>query len=203
MTWLRDVLVDLADESPKVDLAELAVAGHRRRRRTALTLTASRRPWRWARGRGVTLPGLPRRPHGHAAARRHGARPARRQGGVAQQRVPDTLQARRPERQARLQRRRVAGGHPHRHDLPGAAGARQHHQGAARTRRDQPGRAHARLLQPSGPGACGPRPDERIRGDLPVTVKEERIGVGSMLVISDDGRYVVFDPREGARSPGY
>ncbi|MFF5247724.1 hypothetical protein ACFY3V_25850 [Streptosporangium sp. NPDC000095] len=35
-----------------------------------------------------------------------------------------------------------------------------------------------------------------------VTVKEERIGVGSMLVVSDDGRHVVFDPREGSKDPG-
>ncbi|MEU4410655.1 hypothetical protein AB0F88_39640 [Streptosporangium sp. NPDC023963] len=35
-----------------------------------------------------------------------------------------------------------------------------------------------------------------------VTVKEERIGVGSMLVVSDDGRHVLFDPREGSKEPG-
>ncbi|MER7132394.1 hypothetical protein [Streptosporangium saharense] len=36
----------------------------------------------------------------------------------------------------------------------------------------------------------------------PVTVKESRIGPGSTLALSDDGRYVVFDPREGSRDPG-
>ncbi|MFD0885865.1 hypothetical protein ACFQ08_15050 [Streptosporangium algeriense] len=36
----------------------------------------------------------------------------------------------------------------------------------------------------------------------PATVKESRIGVGSMLVLSDDGRHVVFDPREGTKDPG-
>ncbi len=36
----------------------------------------------------------------------------------------------------------------------------------------------------------------------PVRVEEERIGIGSMLVVSDDGRYVVFDPREGTKDPG-
>ncbi|MFF0575343.1 hypothetical protein [Streptosporangium saharense] len=36
----------------------------------------------------------------------------------------------------------------------------------------------------------------------PVTVKESRIGPGSTLVLSDDGRYVVFDPREGSKDPG-
>ncbi|MEU1733380.1 hypothetical protein [Streptosporangium sp. NPDC020145] len=36
----------------------------------------------------------------------------------------------------------------------------------------------------------------------PVTVKESQIGAGSMLVLSDDGRHVVFDPREGTKKPG-
>ncbi|MFI7452531.1 hypothetical protein ACIBQX_33905 [Nonomuraea sp. NPDC049714] len=36
----------------------------------------------------------------------------------------------------------------------------------------------------------------------PVAVKEERIGIGSMLALSDDGRYVIFDPREGTKDPG-
>ncbi|MEV4094450.1 hypothetical protein [Streptosporangium saharense] len=36
----------------------------------------------------------------------------------------------------------------------------------------------------------------------PVTVKESRIGPGSTLALSDDGRYVVFDPREGSKDPG-
>ncbi|MGI5287836.1 hypothetical protein ACQEVF_31480 [Nonomuraea polychroma] len=36
----------------------------------------------------------------------------------------------------------------------------------------------------------------------PVAVKEGRIGVGAMLAVSDDGRYVAFDPREGSKEPG-
>lgn len=36
----------------------------------------------------------------------------------------------------------------------------------------------------------------------PVGVKEDRIGPGSMLALSDDGRYVIFDPREGTKDPG-
>ncbi|MDP9869078.1 MULTISPECIES: hypothetical protein [Streptosporangium] len=41
MTWLRNVLVDLADESPQVDLAERTIATHDRRRRTVLSLLAA------------------------------------------------------------------------------------------------------------------------------------------------------------------
>ncbi|MFC7592025.1 hypothetical protein ACFQYP_56145 [Nonomuraea antimicrobica] len=35
-----------------------------------------------------------------------------------------------------------------------------------------------------------------------VAVPEERIDIGSMLALSDDGRYVFFDPREGSKDPG-
>ncbi|MEU7892920.1 hypothetical protein AB0B45_08640 [Nonomuraea sp. NPDC049152] len=41
MTWLRDVLVDLANDSPQVDLAERTIATHDRRRRTAVSLLAA------------------------------------------------------------------------------------------------------------------------------------------------------------------
>ncbi|MER5644588.1 hypothetical protein [Streptosporangium sp. NPDC002524] len=41
MTWLRDVLVDLADDSPQVDLAERTIATHGRRRRTVISLLAA------------------------------------------------------------------------------------------------------------------------------------------------------------------
>ncbi|GAA4518749.1 MULTISPECIES: hypothetical protein [Nonomuraea] len=41
MTWLRDVLVDLADDSPQVDLAERTIAAHHRRRRTVVSLLAA------------------------------------------------------------------------------------------------------------------------------------------------------------------
>ncbi|SEG61096.1 hypothetical protein SAMN05444920_103455 [Nonomuraea solani] len=41
MTWLRDVLVDLADDSPEVDLAERTIMTYDRRRRTAISLVAA------------------------------------------------------------------------------------------------------------------------------------------------------------------
>ncbi|MCA2230232.1 hypothetical protein [Nonomuraea aurantiaca] len=41
MTWLRDVLVDLADESPQVDLAERTIATRDHKRRTAISLLAA------------------------------------------------------------------------------------------------------------------------------------------------------------------
>ncbi|MEU6407668.1 hypothetical protein [Microbispora sp. NPDC046933] len=41
MTWLRDVLDDLADEAPHVDLAERTIAIHERRRQTAVSLIAA------------------------------------------------------------------------------------------------------------------------------------------------------------------
>ncbi|MEV0622414.1 hypothetical protein AB0I81_54495 [Nonomuraea sp. NPDC050404] len=41
MTWLRDVLVDLADDSPRVDLAERTIMLRERRRRTTISLVAA------------------------------------------------------------------------------------------------------------------------------------------------------------------
>lgn len=41
MTWLRDVLVDLADDTPQVDLAERTIARRDRRRRTTISLLAA------------------------------------------------------------------------------------------------------------------------------------------------------------------
>ncbi len=41
MIWLRDVLVDLADDSPQVDLAERTIAAHDRRRRTVMSHLAA------------------------------------------------------------------------------------------------------------------------------------------------------------------
>ncbi|MDA0632400.1 hypothetical protein OUY22_03155 [Nonomuraea sp. MCN248] len=41
MTWLRNVLVDLADDSPEVDLAERTIAAHHRRRLTAISYGAA------------------------------------------------------------------------------------------------------------------------------------------------------------------
>lgn len=41
MTWLRDVLDDLADESPRADLAERTIMIHQRRRRTAVSIIAA------------------------------------------------------------------------------------------------------------------------------------------------------------------
>lgn len=35
----------------------------------------------------------------------------------------------------------------------------------------------------------------------PVTVEKERLSGSSMLVLSDDGRYLAFDPREGSKKP--
>lgn len=41
MTWLRNVLVDLADDSPQVDLAERTIAAHDRRRRAVISYLAA------------------------------------------------------------------------------------------------------------------------------------------------------------------
>ncbi|MFC7646303.1 hypothetical protein ACFQX6_41225 [Streptosporangium lutulentum] len=62
MTWLRNVLVDLADDSPQVDLAERTIATHDRRRRTVISLLAAATVVVVALGTTVTIRLLPDRP---------------------------------------------------------------------------------------------------------------------------------------------
>ncbi|WP_449062841.1 hypothetical protein [Planomonospora algeriensis] len=52
MTRLHEALDEIAAEAPPVNLADLVITGHRRRRRVTLALaaaTASRRSARWRR----------------------------------------------------------------------------------------------------------------------------------------------------------
>ncbi|GAA2311650.1 hypothetical protein GCM10010149_72970 [Nonomuraea roseoviolacea subsp. roseoviolacea] len=67
MTWLRNVLVDLADDSPQVDLAERTIATHDRRRRTTLSLLAAGMVVVIASGLTVAVRLLPDRPQEAAA----------------------------------------------------------------------------------------------------------------------------------------
>ncbi|MEU8379363.1 hypothetical protein [Streptosporangium sp. NPDC048865] len=62
MTWLRDVLVDLADDSPRVDLAERTIATHARRRRTVISLLAAAMVVFVALGTTATIRLLPDEP---------------------------------------------------------------------------------------------------------------------------------------------
>lgn len=80
MTWLRNVLVDLADDSPQVDLAERTIATHDRRRRTVISLLAAATVVVIAFGTTVTIRLLPDRPQEAAS---QGDLPARGVGPLS------------------------------------------------------------------------------------------------------------------------
>ncbi|WP_219467387.1 hypothetical protein [Nonomuraea rhizosphaerae] len=197
MTRLREALGDIAEEAPLVSLADAAIAGHRRRRRTVvatavvavLCLTAAAFAMPWPRG----------------------ARPATQQ---SQESVPDL-----PEGQvgaiseAYMTDCAFVEG---KSDCDAAewrvvtrAGATYRvPQALARTAKEWPAPVaisrDGRMLAYYSRDAQAHVVRDLVSGAVttsPVIVEEERIGIGSMLVLSDDGRYVVFDPREGSKDP--
>ena len=89
MTWLRNVLVDLADDSPQVDLAERTIATHDRRRRTVLSHLAAAMIVVIALGVTAAVRLLP---DGAQEAASQGDLPGT-WGGAAEPRVQDLLQA--------------------------------------------------------------------------------------------------------------
>jgi hypothetical protein len=62
MSWLRDVLVDLADDSPRADLAEQTIRRYERRRRTMVSLVAAAVVVVTALGATAAVRLLPREP---------------------------------------------------------------------------------------------------------------------------------------------
>lgn len=203
MTRLREALNDIADEAPMVSLADLAIAGHRRRRRTTLavaavaavvvlgagTTAAVALPWSWgdhtATPRAAdTVPDLPDGKVGliGAAYQTSCKVDAERRAdcGAVEWRVVTRAGTTYRVPQALVSTAKV-GRVPVAISRDGRHLAYYSHQAQAHVVRD--------LMTGS-------------EVTSPVTVKEERMGPGSMLVVSDDGRYVVFDPREGSKEPG-
>ncbi|NUW44349.1 hypothetical protein [Nonomuraea rhodomycinica] len=200
MTRLRETLNDIADEAPLVNLADVAIAGYRRRRR--FTTGAA------ALGTALVL----------AAATAATTVPWQRQQPVASQgagTVPDLPAGKvGPLGHAYQTRCKTVGQHLNCDDVEWrvvtAAGATYRlPQALAWTTKE--GRAPVSISRDGRMLAYYSRQAQaHVVRDLimgtevtsPVTIKEDRIGMGSMLVVSDDGRYVAFDPREGSKDPG-
>ncbi|MER6173173.1 hypothetical protein [Streptosporangium sp. NPDC001681] len=207
MKRLREALDDIANEAPLVDLtdlADLAVAGHRRRRRTTLTLAAlAAVAVLGAATAAVALPGsrggdtatprsveaVPDLPDGRTGALSH---------AYQTQCKVDAERLLPPDCSAIEWRVVTRTGTTYR--VP---------QALVRNTKDRPvpvaisrdGRMFAYYSRQAQAHVVR----DLVSGSevtSSVTVKEERIGAGSMLVLSDDGRYVIFDPREGSKDPG-
>ncbi|MBT2232393.1 hypothetical protein [Nonomuraea sp. NEAU-A123] len=203
MTRLREALNDLADEAPMVSLVNGAIAGHRRRQRTTravaavaavgvllgVGITAATLPWSWADRTATpratdTVPDLPDGKVGLIGSAYQTSCEVDAQRridcGTVEWRVVTRAGTtyRVPQALANTTKlRRV----PIAISRDGRKLAYYSHQAQAHVVRD--------LMTGS-------------EVTSPVKVKEERIGIGSMLVVSDDGRYLSFDPREGSKEPG-
>ncbi|TYB51133.1 hypothetical protein FXF51_54165 [Nonomuraea sp. PA05] len=205
MTRLREALDGIAAEAPQADLLDAAIAGHRRRRRTTAAVTVALAaattaavvaatgavaalPWQPA-----ALPAVPQQaavppdlPEGAVGVLSHAYRtPCTRAGDGGldcddmEWRVVTAAGKtyRMPQALVRTESD---------HDTPVAL-SRDGRKLAYYSRQSQ---AHVVRDMVTGAEVTGPR--------LP----EEQIEIGSMLVVSDDGRYLVFDPREGTKYPG-
>ncbi|MFI6904778.1 hypothetical protein ACIBKY_26185 [Nonomuraea sp. NPDC050394] len=200
MTRLRDALGDLAEQAPRVDLAEAAIAGHRRRRRTrgvvaglatatALALAGAvvTLPWQStvspvaAEGASKTpdLPATAVGPLGHAFRTPCAGKPTF-DCSASEWRVVT-----RSGRTYRL---------PHAPSyISGTLAA------PVAISRD------GGMLAYYDPREGAHVVHDLVRGTRTVSrsrLGEDRVGVGSLLFVSDDGRHLAFDPREGSKEPG-
>ncbi|GAA2844991.1 hypothetical protein GCM10010517_01310 [Streptosporangium fragile] len=209
MTRLREALDGIADEAPLADLADrvdLAVAGHRRRRRTVLGLAAVAAvtvlgvatavvALQVPRGDDTTAPQrvdtVPDLPDGRTGPLSHAYQtPCKVDPEEPLRRPPD----------CRAVEWRVVTRAGMTYRVPQAL-VRNTKEWRAPVAISRDGRMLAYYSRQAQAHVVR----DLVSGSevtSPVTVKEERIGMGSMLVVSDDGRYVVFDPREGSKEPG-
>ncbi|MEV7012149.1 hypothetical protein [Streptosporangium sp. NPDC051022] len=211
MTRLRRALGGIAEEAPAVDLADLvdlALAGHRRKRRaTAILAAAATVATVAATGAvtsAVTAALVPSRSHEAAAPRQAEAVPDLPEGDVGPlgyaYETPCEVDKEQRDVDCGAVEWRVVTRAGRTYRLPQAlAMTAQDRRVPIAISRD------GRMLAYYSRQAQAHVVRDLVSGSQvtsPVTLKEARIGVGSMLVLSDDGRYVVFDPREGSKEPG-
>ncbi|MFF4191062.1 hypothetical protein [Nonomuraea sp. NPDC001831] len=205
MTRLRDALNGIAEEAPPVNLADLAVAGYRRRRRASATLAAAATIAVLAGVTATVLVTGPRRVPAAAPQAAAAAVPVLPAGKVG------TLSHAYPQSCLPPKGKsappgcvdgewRVVTGDGTTYRVPQALGttARNDRVPVALSR---DGRMFAYYDKDAGAHVVR----DMVTGAETVSaakVAEERLGMGSMLVVSDDGRHLAFDPREGTKDPG-
>lgn len=195
MTKLRDALEGLAAEAPLVSLADAAIAVHRRRRRTTLAavavaavavLTGTATVWPLS-GKSADI----------AAPQLVPDLPGGRVGPVGYAyRTPCTFEH---EDCGAVEWRVVmTSGRTYRVPQALVSSAKDPRVPVAISR-------DGRMLAYYSHDAQAHVVRDLVSGaetTSPVKVAEDRIGIGSMLAVSDDGRHVAFDPREGTKDPG-
>ncbi|MET7329452.1 hypothetical protein [Nonomuraea sp. NPDC005650] len=199
MTRLREALSGLAEEAPMVSLADAAIAGHRRRQRVtlaaatvatvaALVASTAVAVVAWPRGAYPATPQkadmVPDLPDGKVEAIQYAYE------------APCDVSEDQQVTNCRVQKWRVVTRTGTTYQVPQAlVSTRKGSRVPFAVSRD--GRmlayysreAQAHVVRDLTTGAVT---------TSPFKVKEEQIQIGSQLVVSDDGRYVGFDPRVGS-----
>ncbi|WP_214318205.1 hypothetical protein [Nonomuraea sediminis] len=206
MTRLRRALTGIAEEAPLVgagqSLADAAIAGHRRRRRTRLVVGATAMVVALVATTAGAVAAWPRTDH--TAAPHHTKKvpnlPDGRVGTISHAyQTPCEVDRKTRTVDCADTEWRVVTGTGTTYRVPGAL-ARTRANGKVPVAISRDGRmlayyspdAHAHVVRDLESGAVV---------TSPVTMEEDGIGFGSMLALSDDGRYVVFDPQEGSKEP--
>ncbi|MFI7417258.1 hypothetical protein [Nonomuraea sp. NPDC049684] len=203
MTRLRNALNGMAEEAPSVNLADVAVAGFRRRRRASATLAAAATIAVLAGVTATVLVAGPRRVQ--SAAPQTAAVPVLPAGKVgtlshAYRETCLTAKGKSAPPGCAQDEWRVVTSDGRTYRVPQALGttARKDRVPVALSR---DGRMFAYYDKDAGAHVVR----DMVTGVETVSaakVAEERLGTGSMLVVSDDGRHLAFDPREGTKDPG-
>lgn len=191
MTRLRDALSDLAQQAPPVSLADAVITRHRarRRRRLALATVAAAAVLATAAG-AVTV--WPSRPDTVATQTQHVTDLPPGQVGAARYAylVPcgddcgTEWRVVTPKGTYRIPQALTTSKKAPR--VPIAISR------------------NGRMLAYYSPAAGAHVIRDLVGGEetiSPVKVPEQQIGIGSLLAVSDDGRHLVFDPREGGKQP--
>ncbi|MEW1836430.1 hypothetical protein AB0392_00545 [Nonomuraea angiospora] len=200
MTRLREALSGLAEEAPLVSLADAAIAGHRRRRHATMAATTVATIAALVATAAVGAVVLPR--DAHPAAPRSADTvadlPDGKVGAVEYgYQTPCDVSKDRQVINCRVQEWRVVTRAGTTYRVPQAlASTRKGGYSPIAISRD--GRmlayysreAQAHVVRDLTTGAVS---------TSPFKVKEEQIQIGTQLVVSDDGRYVGFDPRVGSK----
>lgn len=201
MTRLRSALEGLAEEAPLVNLADAAIDGHRRRRRTRLALTTVGAV---ATAAALVAAGVAVLPRGADPAVEVAVVPELPDGkvGAISRAYLTPCEADKKTKRfdcAAVEWRVVTqSGKTYR--VPQALSISAHPD------RDVPVAISrdGRMLAYYSRAAQAHVVRDLVGGGevtSPVKVAEKRIGIGSMLALSDDGRHLVFDPREGSKQP--
>ncbi|WP_431916301.1 hypothetical protein [Nonomuraea jabiensis] len=200
MTRLREALSGLAEEAPLVSLADAAIAGHRRRRRATMAATTVATVAALVASAAVATVVWPRGayPAAPQSADTVADLPDGKVGAVAYgYKTPCDVSADQQVINCRVQEWRVVTRAGTTYRVPQAlVNTRKGERGPIAISRD------GRMLAYYSREAQAHVVRDLVTGAVttsPFKVKEEQIQIGSQLVVSDDGRYVGFDPRVGSK----